>query len=258
METIIQMNNLLFVIPHPDDELVGCCTIIRRFLNKKKKIHLFFLTNGVVSRESNWFWEKNKIDSKVEQRKSEMMLSVKLLGINNISFQNIPTRTLKNYISKTYIEIKKIIKSKKIDSIFCPAYEGGHQDHDVSNFICSKFVNKHKVYEFPEYNYLDRRINCNTFIKLKGNETIINLTKDEKEFKKKCLKVYRSEKSNLTYIKFEIESFRLLMKYDYLNPPHEGLLFYRRFSLFKWHPRVDGDKPLDIIDKIKRSDIFTK
>ncbi len=250
------MKNLLFIIPHPDDEIVGCCTIIKRFLNKKKKIHLFFVTNGVISKELNWFWKRNITSSKIKKRKIEMMSSLKLLGVKNITYQNIPTRTLKDNIYKTYLKIKEITNLKRIDTIFCPAYEGGHQDHDVSNFICSKFVHKCKVYEFPEYNYFHRRINCNTFIKSSGTDTVINLISEEKEFKKKCLKVYKSEKNNLGFIRFDKEKFRLLPKHDYLRPPHEGILFYRRFSIFKWHPRVDSDKPSDIIDKIKRSKIF--
>ena len=67
-----------------------------------------------------------------------MKLSAKKLGVKTIYFQNISTRTLKDKIFRTYDKIRKIITSKKIDALFCPAYEGGHQDHDVSNFICSK------------------------------------------------------------------------------------------------------------------------
>ena len=35
------MNNILFIIPHPDDEIVGASIIINRLL-KKKKIYFFF------------------------------------------------------------------------------------------------------------------------------------------------------------------------------------------------------------------------
>ena len=75
------------------------------------------------------------------------------LEIHDYSFQNIPTRTLKEFITDTFNKIKKIVDSKDIDTIFCPAYEGGHQDHDVSNFICSKFLNECKIFEFAEYNF---------------------------------------------------------------------------------------------------------
>jgi LmbE family N-acetylglucosaminyl deacetylase len=53
------MKNILFVAAHPDDELVGATFIIKKLL-QKKNIIIFFLTNGVISKEEMWFWNKNK------------------------------------------------------------------------------------------------------------------------------------------------------------------------------------------------------
>ena len=53
-------------------------------------------------------------------------------------------------ISETYFKIKKTIISKQIDTIFYPTYEGGHQDHDVANFICSR-LKKMLTNKFPLY-----------------------------------------------------------------------------------------------------------
>ena len=250
------MKNILFIIPHPDDEIVGSCCIIRRYISNKKNIFLFFVTNGVISSSSSWFWNKKKVENMIDIRKKEMKLSAKKLGVKTIYFQNISTRTLKDKIFSTFVKIRKIITAKKIDALFCPAYEGGHQDHDVSNFICSKLTKYCKVFEFPEYNYFKNTINCNKFIKSDDNLTILNLTEEEKEFKKNCLKIYKSEQKNLNYININVESFRPLKDYDYSKPAHSGVLFYRRFSLFSWHPRVDGDKPEYVCKKITESKIF--
>ena len=80
-----------------------------------------------------------------------------------------------------------------------------------------------------------------------------NLKKKEK---KDSLDIYNSEKSNLNYISFEKESYREIFDYDYKKPPHEGTLFYRRFSFFSWHPRVDSDNPDLICEMIINSEIF--
>ena len=107
------MKNILFIIPHPDDEIVGSCCIIKRYIGENKNIFLFFVTNGVISVNSSWFWNKKKIKNMIDVRKKEMKLSVKKLGVKNIFFQNIPTRTLKYKILETYYKIRKIIVSKK-------------------------------------------------------------------------------------------------------------------------------------------------
>ena len=249
------MKNILFIAAHPDDELVGATFIIKKILLKKNLI-IFFPTNGVISQEDMWFWEKKKYEEKKKLRNEEMKKSLRLLGVEKFFKQDIPTRKLKENIDKTFSKINHLVKNYKIDTIFCPAYEGGHQDHDVSNFICSRFRNNSKIYEYAEYNYSKGQINCNEFVKPMKNEVTIKLSEKEKKEKIKLLKIYNSEKGNLDYINFEKECYRKLYDYDYSRPPHSGKLFYRRFSFFSWHPRVDSDNPKNVIKKIVNSNIF--
>ena len=93
-----------------------------------------------------------------------MKQSINFFGIKDFYLQNIPTRSLKENIEKTYNKILKIKKNHKIDTIFCPAYEGGHQDHDVANFICSRLKRNCKIYEFAEYNFLKIELIATTFL----------------------------------------------------------------------------------------------
>ena len=252
------MKKYLFIISHPDDEIVGCCIILKRLLLKGHKVHVFFVTNGILSQDSLWFWEKNKYKTKLTLRKKEATESLMTLGIRDFYFQNISTRTLKSNIENTYEKIKNIIKTEKIGTLFCPAYEGGHQDHDVANFICSKFKRICDVYEYSEYNYFNKSINCNTFPRKIGKHIKLKLSEKEIKFKEKCLQIYKSEKRNLNYIKINEESYRKIVDYDYTIPPHKGVVFYRRFKLFSWHPRVDSDSPEKICERIKKSKIYEK
>ena len=249
------MKNILLIAPHPDDEIAGAFMIIKKIL-KHKKIIVFFLTNGVIDQNSLWFWQRGFHEEKIKKRKKEMKESMKSLGIKKFYIQNIYTRSLKDNIVKTYNKILKLKKKYKIDTIFCPAYEGGHQDHDVANFICSRLVNICKIYEFAEYNYYKKKIHSNHFFSPSKNDNIIYLTDKDKREKKTFLNIYESEKQNLNYLSLEKESYRELLKYDYKLPPHEGKLFYRRFSFFSWHPRVDSDHPREICKKISESKIF--
>ena len=249
------MKNVLLIAPHPDDELVGATFIIKKVLFKTNLI-IFFPTNGVISKEEMWLWEKKNYKLKLEQRINEMKRSLKHLGIKKFYVQDIPTRKLKTNINKTFLKIKEIIKRNRIDTLFCPAFEGGHQDHDVINFICSRFKNNHSVYEFAEYNFFKNRINCNEFIKETKNQKTLVLSSNEKKEKKKLLNIYYSEKGNLDYLAFDKETYRKIFNYDYSLPPHPGRLFYRRFSFFSWHPRVDSDKPEDITNEIMKSEIY--
>ena len=251
------MKNVLFVIPHPDDEIVGSCILIKNYL-RKQKVTLVFITNGVISANTNWFWKRKDYKKDVSIRYQEMLKSLTNLGVDDFFLQDIPTRNLKSNIDKSYFFLKQIILDKNIDTVFCPAYEGGHQDHDVTNFIVSKLKSFCKVFEFPEYNFHSRVINNNTFFEINGSEIVLDLDHKQKKFKNKSINIYKSEKKNLGYINFKQECFRPLARYDYTSPPHKGVLFYRRYSLFSWHPRVDENSPIEICNKIKNSEIFNK
>ena len=54
------MKNILFIIPHPDDEIVGSCCIIKRYISKKKKYFYFLLQMELFPQVRLGFGIKNK------------------------------------------------------------------------------------------------------------------------------------------------------------------------------------------------------
>lgn len=242
------MKKILILAPHPDDEIVGACIIIKKFLEKNCDISIFFLTNGVISKKKMWFFERYKYSKFVNRRLLEAKKTLKELGVKKYFLQNIPTRCLKKNIKKTYSRLNRIIKNNDFDCLFVPAYEGGHQDHDIANFISSFFIKKLKVFEYPEYNFFSKKVNSNSFPKKLGNEVFLSLSQYEILYKKKLLNNYKSEKKNLNYLEIASECYRPIAKYDYRLPPHEGILFYRRFAKFSWHPRVDSTTPESVCE----------
>ena len=100
----------------------------------------------LFSQKTNCGFGKKK-DTKKKKiiRNEEMKKSLKILGVKKFFKQDIPTRKLKENIEKTFKKINLLVKNHKIDTIFCPAYEGGHQDHDVTNFICSRLRKSSKI-----------------------------------------------------------------------------------------------------------------
>ena len=107
-------------------------------------------------------------------------------------------------------------------------------------------------------NFHGQVINTNTFFEKNGSEIVLDLDDRQKLFKTKSMNIYQSEKKNLKYFDLKQECFRPLVNYNYSSPPHDGVLFYRRYSLFSWHPRVDENSPIEICDEIKKSEIFNK
>jgi len=77
-------------------------------------------------------------------------------------------------------------------------------------------------------------------------EYYLQFNKNEVDYKRNALLIYKSERKNLNYIEIKREVYRPIIKYNYNSVPHTGTLFYKRFGIFAWHPRVDSTDPKDI------------
>ena len=155
------MKKILLLIPHPDDEIVGASAIVQRKKKQGCSFFFFFLTNGVLKKNEMWPWNRKNYENLLNIRINEMKKSLNLFEVKEFYLQNISTRQLKYFIKPTINKISKLVSKYKIDSIFTPAYEGGHQDHDVTNCIASVFKKKLDIFEYSEYNNYQNKINGN-------------------------------------------------------------------------------------------------
>ncbi|MGB0684211.1 MAG: PIG-L deacetylase family protein [Magnetovibrionaceae bacterium] len=237
--------SILILVPHPDDEVVGPLIAGQRAIQQGSSIHLLYLTNGVPARETLWPWHRHRHGERVATRWDEAETVAKLAGFAIAARQDIPTRTLRSHMKQTESLMTEALRSTGADTLWCPAWEGGHQDHDVANALASR-QRSVQVYEFAEYNNAGGSPRLNRFPKDTGKEIVLTLTEEEQAFKKRCLGLYASEKANLSLAGTGLETFRPLPVHDYAALPHEGTLFHARFRRFGWHPRVDETDPLDV------------
>jgi LmbE family N-acetylglucosaminyl deacetylase len=239
-------SRILLLAPHPDDEIAGCCAAIGRAQAQGANVAVAFLTTGIPARERLWPWERAGHPARVERRRQEARRVCGELGAEVTAFAEVASRRLKNEIEATRESILRWIATRQVDTLWVPAYEGGHPDHDVANFIASTFHNGLPVWEFSEYNFAGGRVHSNEFVRASGKETEIALSEGERRAKRKFLEMYESERANLSYLKVEREVFRPLAEYEYAKPPHDGTLFYGRYAWAAFHPRVNEVLPEEV------------
>lgn len=230
------MSRILFLIPHPDDEVVAAATFIRRLPRGAHSIFGLYLTSGVPLSEHLWWWQRRGAAARLERRRQEARLVASALGIEIVGFSDWPSRRLKDHLDEAAAWIGAALDALAIDTIWVPAWEGGHQDHDVANFLASQVAKGRPVREFAEYNLGDGVPQWQRFAVPNGEETVIELTPEEAAWKRWLLHLYRSERAGLRQVRVDMESARPLPRYDYSRPPHAGLLsreklysFSRRF-----------------------------
>ncbi|MGH7125659.1 MAG: PIG-L deacetylase family protein [Stellaceae bacterium] len=233
----------LILVPHPDDEVVGCAIAVARARAAGSEISSLYLTTGIPAKERVWPWRRASYSALVARRREEANRAAASLGISPAGFLDWPSRTLKSHLDEAVAAISRTLAERGIDEIWAPAWEGGHQDHDVTNFLAAHFVGKASVREFAEYNLAGGRVRSQTFPQTNGTEEVLTLTAVEASLKAELLAIYRSEQMNLRYVRLAQESLRPLARYDYRAAPHPGRLFCERF---RWvpvrHPSVDFER----------------
>jgi LmbE family N-acetylglucosaminyl deacetylase len=237
---------VLVLIPHPDDELVGTATAIERLRHSGGDALGLYLTSGVPSNSGSWWGGRPRYDRRVARRWAEASEVARELGLTIIDHQSIPSRELKSHLATSIRWIRNHVSALRPDRIWVPAYEGGHQDHDVTNFIGAQLSEDCEVWEFAEYNFFAGKIQSQTFAHPNGTESILMLEDDETARKMELLLRYASERKNLGYIGVERESLRPLAAYDYRRRPHVGRCFYERFHWVPFHPRIDYGRPEEV------------
>jgi len=239
-------SRILLLAPHPDDEVAGCCAAILRARAHGSSVSVLFLTTGVPSPQRLWPWDRPRYPARVDRRRQEARQVCAALGAEIACFSTVAARDLKHDLAGARNLIVEQSASCRADTLWVPAYEGGHPDHDLANFIASTLRENLPVWEYSEYNFYGSRVRSNEFLSRTGGEIELKLSDEERRFKKMLLEMYASERGSLNYLRTEREVFRPLAGYDYSRPPHQGTLFYRRFAWAAFHPRVNHVRPAEV------------
>ena len=233
-------SRILILIPHPDDEVVGCAAAAARARREGARLFGLYLTTGIAPAEALWPWQQPRYAALVARRRAEARLVAERLGIEVVDFSARPSRRLKDHLSAAAAELRRALVQSAAELVWAPAWEGAHQDHDVANFLAARVIGETPVWEFAEYNYAGDIVRSQRFADERGSETVLRLSPEEAVAKRALLAVYRSERGNLKHIQNEIESFRPLPAHDYARAPHAGTLFRERFHWVPFsHPRID-------------------
>lgn len=234
---------ILLLIPHPDDEVVGCAAAIARAGAEGTRFFGLYLTTGVPPAEALWRRQRRRHAERVAQRRDEAMEAAAALGIEPLRFAERPSRTLKSELGAACREIAEALERSAADAIWVSAWEGAHQDHDAANFLASRFAARLPVSEYAEYNHAGGAARTQTFPRAAGGETVLRLAPAEQAAKRALLALYGSERGNLRHVGDSRESFRPLPRHDYAAPPHDGTLFCERFHWVPFrHPRIDFER----------------
>ena len=183
------------------------------------------------------------------------IINVKKKDLIFLKYKQISDFKKYEKVKEAMKRIKEILLKKKPDEVYIPAYEGGHRDHDISNYMVSHVINKNKiktkVFESPEYSLffsfltpkriIDKiirrlfKMNFSPSFITHGKTITLKMKKDEIETKKEMFMKYKTKNVNNTLIKNYgfCDKYRKYTQHNYLKPP-----FNYRCSLAYWITKI--------------------
>ena len=147
---------VLVIAAHPDDEVLGCGGAIARHIFDKDIVEVIILGEGITSRSKIRNVEKDR--KKLDQFKEKTKKANKILGVNNIIFENLPDNRFDDVnILDITKKIEKVIFNFKPNIVYTHSGLDLNRDHQITNeaviTACrpqdAYFLNKILLFEVP-------------------------------------------------------------------------------------------------------------
>jgi LmbE family N-acetylglucosaminyl deacetylase len=130
----MNMERILVVAAHPDDDVLGCGGTLRKLVKRGKSVRVVFLGEGSTCRFSPDQIASAEALETIEQRTGFARESLAILGIENYTFHNLPCG---RFDTVPIIEIGKIVEKEiadfQPDTVFSHFAHDTHVDHRLAS-----------------------------------------------------------------------------------------------------------------------------
>jgi LmbE family N-acetylglucosaminyl deacetylase len=139
--------NILIVVAHPDDEVLGMGGTIVKHSSNGDKISILYLTTGIASRRNPGYSNKSSynisskdqssLDQEIKKLKMDALKSNKILGITDSTFENFPDNELDSIPRLKIIKvIENQIEKTNPDIVYTNHYGDLNIDHKIVYESC--------------------------------------------------------------------------------------------------------------------------
>ncbi|MCK5078346.1 MAG: PIG-L family deacetylase [Bacteroidales bacterium] len=182
------MKNILVIAPHPDDEVLGCGGIMKKYAEAGDQVYVLVMTRGTAKFYS---------DERIENVRKEARNAHHILGVKETIFLDFPAPELDTVsISGISKAIAEVINKFNIQIVFLPHRGDIHHDHTIvfnAGLVASRPVEQYSVKEIYCYETLSETEWAAPF----GDDAFIpnhfvNVT-DQFEVKLKAMECFKSQ-----------------------------------------------------------------
>ncbi|MDQ0193752.1 LmbE family N-acetylglucosaminyl deacetylase [Paenibacillus wynnii] len=136
-----QASRILVLAPHPDDEVLGCGGLLRKYSLAGNEIHIVYMTDGS---EGRTFGQAREEISKT--RKAEAKAGLEALGLGNSSstWLDFPDGQL-SVTEDSVHSVEREIMSFQPELILCTFIHDQHMDHCATTLILAEVLRRNPI-----------------------------------------------------------------------------------------------------------------
>ena len=234
----VNEDNIVIFAAHQDDGVIMAGGYAMQTIKRSGKVNVFYMFDGEPGNGS-----KRNITRMNESFRAWELIGLEKINIHFLDYDEYFGLNDNNEIEECIDEVVDIFKENRFDIIFIPLYEGGHYQHDITNYIVSRAYlrsgTKGKLYECPEYNaYYSLNNTPEKFFSLitkfvpfyeykspplfirKDNRLYLDMSDEELMLKRKMLQAFKTQDVErlLSLYGFK-DSYQIYTEYDYSKPP---------------------------------------
>lgn len=227
----------MLVVAHPDDEVIGAGSRLP-WLAHALFVHV---TDGAPrdthdARAAGFATCAEYAAARREELREALALAN--VSSDQLVPLGIPDRETPYQLSPLVESLVSLMRRFEPELLLTHPYEGGHPDHDSTCFAVHAACEQLRqsgapapvILEMAFYHAIDERLVTGEF--LTGTDACtIHLSDAEWELKQRMLGCFRTQKF-LQHFSYRHESFRVAPRYNFLQAPHPGTLFY---ELLHWN-----------------------
>ena len=182
---------LLVLVPHPDDELIGCGALLLRRRLARVRTHLLFLTTGEPVEERE---QRPRYPARRALRQRCATQVAQRLECS-ATFLDGPCRRLHHRWNRALARVVDLL-DRHAGGILFPKCEAGHPDHDVAWALGQRVVQdmpSRPAWEYSLYGWTDRTVRFLNGLWLVPGDEVLELNSEEALAKEGLLRCYAQE-----------------------------------------------------------------
>jgi LmbE family N-acetylglucosaminyl deacetylase len=227
---------LLFVVAHPDDEVLAAGSRLPRL----PLAHIVHATDGAPRDlgDARRLGFASQADYAAARRlEADRALAMLGIGPERVHRLGLSDQDIARELPRLLRALAELCAELRPAAIITHAYEGGHPDHDAValavHMLCREQNGEGspQLIEFAGYHDADGsgRMATQSFLPAPVSEVMLCLNPAERARKRRALACFRTQRRVLRQFGIDRERFRRAPCYRFTAPPHPWPPFYERF-----------------------------